>query len=178
MDKPKYILFDFDDVINIYNRRYDSDKIDQATWIRLLKKRKKDKITIQQVCRLEGLHLKDVVEFYHKCALPNYSLIETIKDIEFSNKYTLGIFSNNSSTVIMSWLTNYGLKKYFEVILTPENLDWNWKPSDTTFYKVIDVLNCLPSDIIFFDDDIKNIVVATRIGFNAKHYTKKTKINI
>lgn len=66
-------------------------------------------------------------------------------------------------------INEVGLKKYFDYTFFSCNLGYT--KSDPEFFKaVIKILNLKPQEIVYFDDDPKNVAVAKSVGIDARVY--------
>lgn len=160
-----YFLFDFDDVMNTKIRGNTS----LSRFIEVMTIRKEKKITFEKAAFKIGENPLYLVDEACKYIPPNKYFLTILKLLK-SKKQTVGIASNNSMYVIDHWLQMYKLDDFLDLMFTPENVDWNWKPGTHFYLAIMKILNVLPDDIVFFDDDMDNIVVANKLGINGHKY--------
>lgn len=168
-----WYLFDFDDVLTIKVGKR-SDIIDL---IRGLKLRKERKISLSTACNQLGIDLNDVIVSCIKSNKPNKKLLDKLV-IAKSKGVNLGVASNNSPEIILPWLKYYGYGDLFSMIFTPDNLNWVWKPGRFYYSRITKILNVLPKDIHFYDDQKENIMVALKMNWSSHLYNSSSDYQI
>lgn len=144
-----------------------------------------DEFHIEELLKYIGsnLTIKDFYDIYNELSQPFYSdTIEMIKTLK-AKHYRVGILSNLR---LMDY--NNCSTKLDELDLDFQFLSYEMKclkPDKEIYELVIQECNCNPNDIIFFDDNIKNVNGAKECGINAYVATGenmkevfKNKINI
>jgi beta-phosphoglucomutase len=78
-------------------------------------------------------------------------------------KVRMGLASMNSRSVIMHMIEAYGLKKYFEVVLTADSVSHS-KPDPEIFLKTASELKTVPERCVVFEDSIFGVKAAKSAG--------------
>ena len=94
---------------------------------------------------------------------------EGIEDIlqQLQPRYQLGIFSNNNEIHWELIIDGMGLRKYFSRLYSSHFIG-NVKPEIEAFQYVVNDLECLPSEILFLDDNIQNVESARAVGMRSE----------
>ena len=82
----------------------------------------------------------------------------------YENNIKMGIASSNNKNIIKLYLEKYNLKKYFSCIVTVDEVA-NPKPSPDVFTKCAEFLGVKCSDVVIFEDLLKNLNEAVKKGF-------------
>jgi len=161
----KYFLYDFDDVLT-----HPGEKNEVFNdFIHILRLRRDKKLTFERTARMLGWDPKIIATRQSESMPPNKNIFPMLKLLKAKDQ-TTGVASNNSIFFISIWLNMYKLTDYFSVMFTPENLNWSRKPDTAYFSKIINILGVIPRDIVFFDDNMENVVAANKIGINGHTY--------
>ncbi len=89
--------------------------------------------------------------------------IQLVKDL--SEHYTVAALSNTSPP---HWerVVETGLAQHFDHLFLSHEIG-HLKPHPPSFQAVLDQLDCLASEVIFFDDNLENVHAAIDFGFYA-----------
>lgn len=104
------------------------------------------------------------------------------KKVEFFEKlpYKLFAFSNTNIAQSKNTLEDLGLDKFFEIVIAPtfkKDKKLICKPSEEAFTIVNNILNTKKNKkVFFFDDNIKNVETANKIGWIGVHVTDSDKL--
>lgn len=79
------------------------------------------------------------------------------------NKYKLGVLSNGKPSRRIYEFKNFGLDKYFEVIILSKETPYN-KPDRRIFQMAVNKVGLPLDNILFIDNDIENIKGAEKFG--------------
>jgi putative hydrolase of the HAD superfamily len=83
-----------------------------------------------------------------------------------ARKYDLAILSNCNEIHWPMMRRDFGIFKYFKEIFSSLLIGMT-KPSEGVYRYVVDQLACEPGDILYFDDNEKNVEAATRLGIRS-----------
>jgi hypothetical protein len=99
------------------------------------------------------------------------------KALDFlKNKYKLGVLSNGKPSRRIYEFKNFGLDKYFDVVILSKETPYN-KPDKRIFEMAINKVNLPLENILFIDNDIKNIKGADEFGIkNLIYFNEDTNI--
>lgn len=84
--------------------------------------------------------------------------LEFVKDLKGVG-IKIALATSNSWSVVEKVFENLPIKKYFEVIVTGEEVDRK-KPSPDIFLKTADKLNVLPAKCVVFEDSVAGVKAA------------------
>lgn len=89
-------------------------------------------------------------------------------------------FSNTNMAQSKKTLEDLGIDKFFDILFAPtfeKDKKCICKPSEEAFTVVNNIINRkLNKKILFFDDNIKNVNMANKIGWNGVHVTDSDKL--
>ncbi len=104
---------------------------------------------------------------YQTALFPN--TIETLETLK-KEGYQMHIITNGFKEVQHIKLENSGLKPYFNVILSSEELSVN-KPNPIIFKKAMELASAKPIDSVMIGDDLEvDVIGATNAGMHAIHF--------
>jgi 2-haloacid dehalogenase len=106
-----------------------------------------------------NLFSKEKIEWFYK----NNSLHDGMKNFLENNKLELFIASNYVSNVLEKELDFLNIKKYFKKIFVSDKIGFR-KPSQEFFEKVLKEIPYSPNEIVFVDDQKKNLKSAKKFG--------------
>lgn len=100
------------------------------------------------------------LKYYSKLAHPNNKVLDIVKKLQ--RNYKIYLFSN---TTEMSHIHNKKTRIYdfFDDIFLSFKMNMK-KPDKVIYKKVISVIKFKPSDCLFIDDDLKNLIPAEQLG--------------
>ena len=87
---------------------------------------------------------------------------EVLKEIK-KRKLKLGLISNSTKFIVMSVLNHYKLKKYFDVIITMEDVK-NRKPAPDSVLKACRLLKVKPQNAILIGDTMNDMIAGGGAG--------------
>lgn len=79
------------------------------------------------------------------------------------NRVEIGLASMNSRKIILNLLGKMNLTKYFQAVVTADEVD-HPKPSPDIFLKCASELRCLPSRCVVVEDSVFGVEAARRAG--------------
>jgi HAD superfamily hydrolase (TIGR01509 family) len=106
-------------------------------------------------------------EIHQETRLPDTRLIETIRRLK--PRYTIALFSN-ASTKLRNKLDSLELTPLLDTIIISSEIGYA-KPSDEAFEAALKILDVRPEEILFIDDNPKNVEAAEKHAMKACHYT-------
>lgn len=181
----KAILFDLDGVVLKKRERFFSERLAEKQEMSIEKIIPFFKNEYKQIV-VGKLDLKDSLEKY----LPEWGWSEGVEkflDFWFTpennideqvvnlanrlkvNGYKIYLASDHSAERAENLLLNEGLGKYFDGDFFSGRVGYTKEEKDFFFY-VSDVLKLDPSEILFIDDDNKNVEIAKSAGFVGIHF--------
>ena len=89
-------------------------------------------------------------------------LVDFLDDLR-SAQLSLAIASSGSKSRIHFLLDRFGLRKYFQAVVTGDEVDQG-KPHPAVFLKAADRLNIDPSELIAFEDAVSGVKAARSAG--------------
>lgn len=87
---------------------------------------------------------------------------EVLKNIR-KRKLKLGLISNSTNFIVMSVLNHYKLRKYFDVVITMEDVKHR-KPAPDSVLKACRLLKVSPKNAIFIGDSINDVIAGKSAG--------------
>ena len=91
-------------------------------------------------------------------------LLKKIKD--YKKSYKVGLLTNEVRDWMESSIKTNNLKDYFDVIVTSYE-EGVAKPDPKIFQIMVEKLGFLPQECVYVDDQLKNTVAASKLGFNS-----------
>lgn len=88
--------------------------------------------------------------------------------LSLKEKYTIACLSNSNELHWKRAISEWKVHDYFDYAFA-SHLIGEVKPNSKTFEHVIEITGFLPENIIFFDDNIKNIKAAMSLGIESHH---------
>jgi HAD superfamily hydrolase (TIGR01509 family) len=88
-------------------------------------------------------------------------LITTLKQ-----HYTIGMLTNVNAEFLQQFLDNYHIRDLFEVIVASSDTGYV-KPQPEIFTLILRRLGMSPSEVIFIDDQARNVQAAERLGISS-----------
>lgn len=196
MKKVKYIIFDFDSTL-VDSLKYWYKAIDKEAFKHFkIKSRKgfpeaRSGLTNREIykCFVEfsktTISPKEVADFWYDTMINNYKtkikVIAGAKEYleELKNKeYKLVLASATPLRVLNFALNHFGLKKYFEHIVTEESIKEPKREPD--FYvKLLEKLGITQKEIFVFEDSFVSLKAANGVGIKTcaiKHSINKSKL--
>ncbi len=113
-----------------------------------------------------------IEDIYSKLYVLMDSTIETLEDI-VQRQYKLSLWTNNRPA-ISKWLQESGILKYvdFKNVCNSYFMPNGSNKPNPRFYKcALKQLDVFPEQVLFVDDDIKNVIAAEKEGISSLHYT-------
>lgn len=86
------------------------------------------------------------------------NVLETLIFLK-NNRIKIALASSNTSNAVYSYLDAFDIKKYFDVILTGDDII-NSKPNPEIFLKALNKLQVSPDEAIIVEDSINGIIAA------------------
>ena len=131
---------------------------------------------LKLICNILNLEYSDKLLQYE--IKKDYYLKEyALELLDFlKNKYKLGVLSNGKPSRRIYEFKNFGLDKYFDVVILSKETPYN-KPDKRIFEMAINKVNLPLENILFIDNDIKNIKGADEFGIkNLIYFNEDTNI--
>lgn len=100
-------------------------------------------------------------------AQPDTKIVEVVRELK--RHYTIGLFSN-ASKELRTKLETLGLIRLFDTVIISSEIG-HAKPSDEAFDIAVQKLGVEPSQILFIDDNPRNIEAARRHTLQVVHHT-------
>jgi putative hydrolase of the HAD superfamily len=92
-----------------------------------------------------------------------------------SNRYKLGVISNEASVSLRIMLCAAGIHKYFDIIIASEETGAS-KPDPEIFLSATKILKLKPEEIAYVGDELFNdIMPSEKLGMNAVLYSPPNK---
>ncbi|MDI6806297.1 MAG: HAD family phosphatase [Candidatus Aenigmarchaeota archaeon] len=114
-----------------------------------------------------GFDINEAQEMYLKFLKPYRRMITLIKKLR--KEYKVGLLSNTEKENFLYWKKKYYFNKIFDVIITSFEIS-SRKPERKIYKKAIEKLACRPNEIIFVDNESKNLKTAASLGMRTIHY--------
>jgi HAD superfamily hydrolase (TIGR01509 family) len=89
---------------------------------------------------------------------------------ELSSIVPIYVLSNHRSNWLYQRLKRFNLDKYIKKVFVSEQTG-HIKPDHESFKQILDDSCCLPHQILFLDDQMKNINAANQLNINSIHVT-------
>lgn len=102
-----------------------------------------------------------------KSLRPYSRMINLVKKLR--KKYKVGLLSNTEKENFEYWNKKYSFDKIFDDIVTSFEIG-SRKPEKEIYKKSIEKLGVKPNEIVFVDNEIKNLNGATRLGIRTLLY--------
>lgn len=172
----KTVLFDFDGTLinthdliiegfNHISRLYNGRAFDESDHIKMLGKPLEQQIRL--ICPFEVPEATEAFKAWyaknHDAHACGYEAVEDVLKVLRSEGYQLGIVTNNSQQGMQSGLDLLGLEKYFDVIITRDDVS-ECKPSPEGIQKALHMLKTAPQDCIYVGDSMADIYAARSAG--------------
>ena len=105
--------------------------------------------------------------------------IKVVTDLvrEYRGKIPMAVGTGGSRRLSLKTLEIIGLKGYFDILVTSEDVD-NFKPHPETFLKCAEQMGVDPSDCEVFEDGILGIQAARTAGMMVTDVTEYYKVTI
>ncbi len=137
-----------------------------------------DDVSIRELLKYckSNLSIKDFYKIYNDLDATFFSdTLEIIKQLK-EKGYKVGLLSN-LRLIDYNRYNNKIEKIKFDYIFLSYEMKC-LKPNDEIYKKVINDCNCNPNDIVFFDDNDKNVIAAKNNGINCYKVTGNNIKNI
>ncbi len=172
----KAILFDFDGTLinthdliiegfNQLSQKYRGTTFSAKDHVSIL-----GKPLDQQIRHICPFHFDEAIESFkqwyavnHDLHAKGYEEIEDVLLILKSDGYRLGIVTNNSQQGMSVGLKLLGFEKYFEVIITRDEVS-ECKPSPEGILKALSYLDVCPNECLYVGDSSADILAARAAG--------------
>jgi beta-phosphoglucomutase len=124
----------------------------EAIWFILVSKKHNLKIKYSDYFKEK----KKIFFSFEKKIKPNPGVLNLLKDLK-KNKVKLALSSSNERENILFFLDKHNLNKYFDLILTSEDVKKH-KPNPEAFLKPTKLLKVNPKDCVGIEDSLQGIV--------------------
>jgi epoxide hydrolase-like predicted phosphatase len=111
--------------------------------------------------------IDEIEKYYIKSLVPLKKMVILVKRLR--KKYKVGMLSNTEKENFTYWKKKYSFDKLFDVIVTSFETD-SRKPEEKIYKIAIKKLDVKPNEIVFIDNQIKNLKGASRLGIHTIHY--------
>ncbi len=102
----------------------------------------------------------------HKNRVSSFDGIDDVISFLHSEKYKLGIVSNNSRETITFGLKQLKMESLFEVIITSDDVS-DKKPSPEGLFKALTLLDSSAEESLFIGDSANDILAGNRAGIDS-----------
>jgi epoxide hydrolase-like predicted phosphatase len=111
--------------------------------------------------------IDEIEKYYIKSLVPLRRMVILVKRLR--KKYKVGMLSNTETENFTFWRKRYSFDKIFDVIVTSFETG-SRKPEEKIYKIAIKELDVKPNEIVFIDNQIKNVKGASRLGIHTIHY--------
>jgi len=118
---------------------------------------------------LFGENHKEVIEDYFRFYSDNHSMADIypgLKEILVylkNNNYPIGIFTGKGRDSSMITLTKLGVDKYFDLIVTGDDVE-NPKPSSEGIRKIVNHFGLKPEKVLMIGDSVSDVIASKEAG--------------
>jgi len=114
---------------------------------------------------------EEILPLKEKAFLKNIDKVEPIDKIcnlakKYFNQKPISIGTGGKKSVVLQTLDKIGMKKYFEIIVTAEDVEKH-KPDPETFLLCAKLMKIAPKDCIVFEDGDQGLLAAQNAGMQA-----------
>ena len=132
----------------------------------------RSKVEDKELVRYAEKRILDIYLKIHKLNPDTFNVLEILK----VEKIIPSLWTNNIK-YLNSWLDSVGLHKYIDNSNVINSYFLNVdKPNKEFYYKALKQLKQSPNDILFFDDDMENVISSKRCGIESKIYDMKDSL--
>lgn len=111
--------------------------------------------------------VSEIEKIFLKSLRPYPRVINLVKKLK--EKYKVGLLSNTEKENFEYWKKKYSFDKLFDVIIT--SFETGSRKPEKKIYKIlIEKLDVKPEEIVFVDNEIKNLRGASKLGIKTVHY--------
>lgn len=163
---------DVRDLLTPYIKNIDN-KISGEEIVNEYRKASLGQISCEQFWQNVGLR-EDYPDIEREYLESEFTLSDNCHDVlkSLSEKYNLGIISNDVSEWSAYHRKKFDLDRYFDVVIISGDVQLR-KP-DAQIYRQIEKHNIEYKDCVFIDDRVKNLIPARELGFKTIYYNAES----
>ncbi len=178
----KAVIFDFDGVLfnsaryhlktrDIYFKRHGirftkkEHKENLATTTKNFLKYVNNKYSISISFKKYSTAKKEIFFSFLKEIKPNPGIVSLLKELK-KNKIKIIISSSNERENILFFLERFDMKKYFDLILTSEDIKKH-KPDKEAFFKPLKILNLSSKEVVGIEDALQGVISIQSAGLKS-----------
>lgn len=124
--------------------------------------------------RLSKIHGKSVVRAdFDACAKIHHDTLELISKLK--RDYSIAVLSNSPGPTLRSIIENNNLDSYFDEVFISGEINMV-KPSREIFEYALDKLKLNSNEVIFIDDNQKNVEAAEQLGIKSIKFNSASEL--